>query len=214
MKTYSRRSILPKALLLSATLLVVGSFVGCKRQAPETQTQVQDTPYVPNDGSVSLNLLPTQGGAGSQSWLASYADESGVTKFSIELGPATAASGGPSISSGKGAFIPVTGSDPIPLLEHLKKALQAKHMPTKIQQVDKVEFDYAVLGTNQSRSASGAFSSNPAGNWMALKVFLGPNSKDEGEVFLNINPVTHTGEFSIKDPDYGDLVLTQIAKIL
>lgn len=213
MKTYSQRSILSGTLMFSVALLV-GSFVGCKQKAPETQTQIQDAPYVPNDGSVSFNLLPTQGGAGSQSWLASYADESGVTKFSIELGPATTASSNPSLSSGKGAFTPVTGSDPIPLLEHLKKAIQAKHMPVKIQQVDKVEFNYVVLGTNQSRSASGAFSSNPAGNWMALKVFLGPNSKDEGEVFLNINPVTHTGEFAMKDPDYGDFVLAQIAKIL
>ena len=213
MKRHLRRSIWHGALLFSVTL-AVGSFVGCKKQqATETPTQVQDAPYVATDGSVSINLLPTQGSVGSQSWLASYADESGITKFSIELGPTTPSSN-PSISSGKGSFIPVNGSDPVPLLEHLKKALQAKHMPAKIQQVDKLDFDYAVLGANQSRDANGGFSDNPKGNWMALQIFLEPDGKDESEVYLNINPVTHIAEFAMKDPDYGDLVLAQIAKIL
>jgi hypothetical protein len=34
------------------------------------------------------------------------------------------------------------------------------------------------------------------------------------EVYLNLNPVLGKGEFSIKDPDYGDGVLLELAKVL
>jgi len=34
------------------------------------------------------------------------------------------------------------------------------------------------------------------------------------EVFLNLNPALGKGEFSIKDPEYGDGVLQELAKVL
>ena len=39
-------------------------------------------------------------------------------------------------------------------------------------------------------------------------------SGGEGEVFLNLNPATNNAEFSIKDADYGDIVLAELAKVL
>ena len=45
----------------------------------------------------------------------------------------------------------------------------------------------------------------------ALLHFLGG---DVGEVFVNINPVMRKGQFSIKDPDYGDIVLGYLASVL
>ena len=44
-----------------------------------------------------------------------------------------------------------------------------------------------------------------------MKIFFGD---DEAEVFLNANPVSGKAEFSIKDPDYGDQVLAELAKVL
>lgn len=38
--------------------------------------------------------------------------------------------------------------------------------------------------------------------------------EQEAEVFLNINVVIKKGQFSIKDAEYSDLVLTQLAKVL
>jgi hypothetical protein len=36
----------------------------------------------------------------------------------------------------------------------------------------------------------------------------------EAEVFLNLDPVDRMGEFSWKDPDYGDAVMTELGKVL
>jgi hypothetical protein len=46
-----------------------------------------------------------------------------------------------------------------------------------------------------------------------MKIFLG-KSDGPAEVFLNFNDVLHKGEFSIKDADYGDDVLGELAKVL
>ena len=39
-------------------------------------------------------------------------------------------------------------------------------------------------------------------------------SGDEGEVFLNLAPALGKAEFSIKDSDYGNFVVGQLAKVL
>ena len=43
------------------------------------------------------------------------------------------------------------------------------------------------------------------------KVFL---ADGEGEVFLNLNPKEEIGEFSVKDEEYGSVVVTELAKVL
>jgi len=74
----------------------------------------------------------------------------------------------------------------------------------------------AVLGTNQSRSpekpeVAGSFSSTPTGHWTAGKLFLADCA---GEVFLNLNVHDGIGEFSVKDEDYANIVVGELAKIL
>jgi hypothetical protein len=189
---------------------LVGS-LGCRHSAPEEADEL----YFPADGAVGLEIISVQsGGDGSRNWLATYTDESGTTKFHIELDPA-ANSGNKerSAGSGKGRFRAEAGSNPIPLLTGLKNALQAKRMPSKVQNSDVLPFDYVVLGDNQSRSHEDVFRDKPRGHWTAMKIFLG-DGKDEGEVFLNINGIAHQAEFSIKDAAYGDAVLKEMAKVL
>jgi hypothetical protein len=48
---------------------------------------------------------------------------------------------------------------------------------------------------------------------LLVKIFL-PKGGDDGEVFLNFNAVLGKGEFSIKDSDYGDYLLRELAKVL
>ena len=142
--------------------------------------------------------------------MAAYTDEGRSAKFRIELGPATALEDKiGSISVGRGELLPETNSDPLPFLQSLKTALQAKHLPTKIVQADALPFDYMILGENQSRSPDDSFRDTPKGDWTTMKISLG-----KGEVFLNLNPAAHKAEFSVKDPASGDLVLAELAKIL
>jgi hypothetical protein len=193
--------------------IAIAVSIGCQRHSTDSEPRIVE-PYSPTDGAVLLNILPAHGTEGSQDWLATYTDESGTTRFRIELDPSVKSSDKsfPTLS-GKGRFLAEAGSNPIPLLEGLKKALQAKHMPTKARKTDVLPFDYVILGENQTRSADGGFAARPKGTWTAMKIFLS-HRKDEGEVFLNIDAVAHQAEFSIKNSDYGDLVLQELAQIL
>ena len=46
-----------------------------------------------------------------------------------------------------------------------------------------------------------------------MKIFIG-EGEQESEVFVNLNPAIGKGQFSIKDADYGDKVLKQLATVL
>ncbi len=118
------------------------------------------------------------------------------------------------VASAEGKFLAVAGSDSSVLLEDLKKALDAKHIPRKVSRIAELPFNAVILGEKQSRSPSGEYASKPPGDWMAIKIFLPKDGENEGEVFLNMNPVLGKAEFSIKDSEYGDYLLAQFAKVL
>ena len=104
-------------------------------------------------------------------------------------------------------------SDASVLLFDLKKTLEAKALPSKVQRLERLPITFVNIGDNLSQAASGGFNVAPLGNWTAIKIFIG-EGEQEAQVFLNINPVIRKGQFSIKDPDYGDLVLARLAKVL
>lgn len=95
----------------------------------------------------------------------------------------------------------------------LKKALEAKTAPANIRRVKELPFTYVNLGDNLSQALGGGFNPSPPGDWTAIKIFIG-QGEQEAEVFVNFNAAIGKGQFSIKDPDYGDLVLNQLATVL
>jgi hypothetical protein len=194
-------------IALLHTCLFLTILAACSRStAPSTPSEA----YMTTDGSVGVDIMRMGGEGSLQRWLATYTDGTQTTRFTIELEPATASGGPGSPITGKGKFISEAGSDPIPLLESLKRALQARRMPSNVQKVDELAFNYLVIGEHQSRSATGALQAQPSGNWEASKVFL---ANDQAQVYFNFNPVMHKAEFSIKDAEYGDRVLAELAKV-
>jgi hypothetical protein len=99
------------------------------------------------------------------------------------------------------------------LLADLRKALQAKNQHQTAATKSSVQFTFANIGEDLSQAPGGGFGTKQPGNWTALKIFLGDGDQ-EGEFFLNLNPRTGRGQFSMKDPDYGDLVLGELARVL
>ena len=165
-------------------------------------------------GSVGFDLKPVDNKSGPRQWVATYSSKGKTAKFRIELGPGHAGDDEDKalhVSFGKGRFLPEPGSDASVFLVDLEKVLEAKTIPGKVERAGALPFEFVILGENQSRSADGGFSQEPRGNWIAMKIFVG---KGEGEVFLNLDPVANKGEFSIKDSDYGDIVLAELAKVL
>ena len=171
-------------------------------------SNVKAEPRNLSDDAVILDLAVVQN-TNPQQWIATYRAGGKTAKFGIELGAIHAVD--EMVSSGKGRFVRQSGSDPSVFLADLKKALDAKSIPTKITKVDSLPFEFVVLGRNQSRSSDGGFSSEPPGDWTAMKIFL---ANGEGEVFFNLSTEAKKAEFSIKDSDYGDIVLTELAKVL
>jgi hypothetical protein len=186
---------LDRALFCLLLAIAVGC-IACQRHRSEPDTGANES-YDPATGAVGFDVIRLGSSDGSPRWLATYTDGVRTTKFSIELGPASSSDDPSSPRVGKGRLAAETDSDPLPLLDSLKKALQAKRMPSGVQKADTLPFDYLLLGENQSRSLDGRFSQSPRGNWMATKIFL---ANDQAEVYFNLNPVIHKAEFSIKNP--------------
>jgi hypothetical protein len=80
-----------------------------------------------------------------------------------------------------------------------------------VEATDELAFDYAIVSETQTRLPDGKFSSNPAGNWLVLKLSIGSR---HAEVFLNLDAPDHQGEFSTADPKYGEPVLAEFAKVM
>jgi hypothetical protein len=166
---------------------------------------------------VGFDIEPFESGNGSFRLMATYTSQGRTAKFRVEFGPAKPVGAKDSkdfpMRVGEGRFVAVPGSDARVLLFDLKNALEAKMLPSKVQRLERLPFTFVNIGDGLSQAASGGFNAAPSGNWTAIKLFIG-EGEQEAQVFLNINPVIRKGQFSIKDPDYGDLVLAQLARVL
>lgn len=198
---------------LGASLVTMS---GCNSPSVRPQEQISEH-YVVDPNSVGFDIDPLQDRNSSYQWLATYTSQGKTAKFRIELGSPKALDDKESrdfdIKSGKGRLVAEPGSDASVLLADLKKALEAKTLPTKVQRAGDLPFMYVSFGKNQSQASSGGFNAKPPGNWIPMKIFIGDGDQ-EGQVFLNLNPVIKKGQFSIKDPDYGDIVVAHLARVL
>jgi hypothetical protein len=205
---------------VTCALIVVS---GCKKQSSvpdKDDTSVKLEPRIHQEGEpptvlFNISLVSAANSlADTHVYECTYEAGGRTARFRLRYKQSggQVASGFP-VAFAEGSFLSVVGSENSVLLEHLKLALEAKELPRNVSRTKELQFDAAILGKQQSRDASGGYSDRPKGDWTLLKVFL-PKEGDEGEVFLNINPVLGKGEFSIKDSDYGDYVLGQLARVL
>jgi len=188
---------------------------GCSRPADRGPAIKQPQPA---EASVAFDLqLPLQSGGGSQQWIAIYNSAGKTARFRIDFGPAESVpaktAGEPAVKSGEGTLIPEPGSDSSVLLVDLQKALRAKTTPPAPLTKTTVPFTYVYVAENLSQAPGGAFNANPPGNWTALKLVFGDGDR-QSEIFLHINANMRKGQFSMKDPRYGDLALAELAKVL
>jgi len=198
--------------LLVAALISAGACRGARNEPSGVVAEAHDS----GPDSVAFDIHSVQAGSGSRAWLASYVSKGKTARFRIKLGSASGSAAKDSkdvnFKFGKGMFVAEQGSDASALLVDLKQALLAKALPSKVERAATLPFTFVNLGEMMSHD-SGGFSEKPRGSWTAMKIFLEAGDQ-EGEVFLNLNPELGKGEFSIKDEDYGDFVVAQLAKVL
>lgn len=199
--------------LLTVLIILLAFGAGCKRTGI-TFVEQESEPIVPDSGAgylmFDLQQLADYGAA--QRYDCTFNNEGKTAHFQFEV-TSQAQSVDPSIDSASGRIIAVAGSDASVLLRRLRKILEAKSLPAHTERVAEIPFAAVILGTDNSHAKDGGFFTKPSGHWTAMKIFIG-RKDDPAEVFLNFNPVLHKGEFSIKDPDYGDDVLKELAKVL
>lgn len=151
-----------------------------------------------------------------KTWRATSTDTEGNPfAFGLEMLLKTSKGDAPFAFS-KGAIIRERHSDGTRFLNEIASAIEAAgEVPAQADQVERLDFATAILGTSLSRESGdntigGSFTSTKPGDWIAFKLFL---ADGEGEVYLNINPVADHGEFTCKDPEYGEVVLRELAKV-
>jgi len=188
----------------------------CNRSTTAAEDQAEET-YVPVPGAVGFDITLFDTGNGSFKLTAAYPSQGKTAKFRVDFGSSKTLGAGDSkdfqMRVGEGRFVAEPGSDASVLLFELKKALEAKALPSKVHRLESLPFTFVNIGEDLSQAAGGGFNTSPPGNWTAMKLFIG-EGEQEAQVFLNINPVIGKGQFSIKDAEYGDLVLAQLAKVL
>jgi len=202
------------SMCLLATLFLI--VPACDRSTAAPQGRTAEA-YVPDSGSVGFDIERFESGNGSLRLMATCTSQRRTAKFQVEFGRAKSVGAKDSkdfpMKLGEGRFVAESGSDASVLVSDLKKALEAKTLPSRVQRLESLPFTFVNIGDNLSQAASGGFNVAPPGNWTAIKIFIG-EGEQEAEMFLNINLVIRKGQFSIKDADYGDLVLAQLAKVL
>ena len=86
-------------------------------------------------------------------------------RFRIELGASQPLDDKESkqfdIQSGHGKLVAEPGSDASILLNDLKKALEAKTLPTKVQRANTLPVNFVSFGSHQSQAPGGGFNAKP-----------------------------------------------------
>ena len=189
---------------------------GCSRPAAIDQSHIAEV-YIPDSGSVGFDIDAVKLESGSIRLEGTYASHGKVAKFAVEFGPTRKMGNKKSndfpMWTGEGRFLAEPGSDATILLADLRKALEAKATLSRVQRAKTLPFTFVDFGDRFSQAPGGGFNENPPGGWTARKIFIG-EGEQEGEVFVNFNLAIGKGQFSIKDADYGDIVLKQLATIL
>jgi hypothetical protein len=207
---------------LVAFLCVVLGIDACKNPATtkvsDTSPNVQIQPAMQQDEPPKVQFdikdaSPARGPYDVHLYDCTYQAGGKTARFRLQLKQKGSVAGEIPMAAAEGKFLAVADSDNSVLLQDLRKALEGKQMPRTFSRIAELSFDAVVLAERQSRSASGEYSDNPPGDWILVKLFL-PKGGDDGELFLNLNPILGKAEFSIKDSDYGDYLLAQFAKVL
>ena len=116
---------------------------------------------VPSDSIFNLGQRLSNSGAR----LATYTAQGKTAKSRIELGASRPLDDKESkqfdIQSGHRRLVAEPGCDLSVLLTDLKKALEAKTLPTKMQRANTLPFTSVSFGSHQSQAPGGGFNTNP-----------------------------------------------------
>lgn len=175
---------------------------------------------LPADGdfpaSFPFKIASVTGGSDAETLalMAHYGEGQDQTKFLIEIQGPRKKDGSADletpISFSHGEFRHVASSRPTPFFDRLANALAADSPIFSNAKQESLPFDIAFLGPPAMRLPGGGFGGGP-GDWYATKLFL---AEGAAEVYFNFNLKSGEAEFSMKDEDYGNVVLSELSKVI
>jgi hypothetical protein len=190
---------------------------GCRHHRHPAGTVVTASPAGEGDAlRFHLRELEAQAGDGGEvrSWVGSYDAGGKTARFRIELTLRPPEANTP-IAFTTGAFGREAGSESSTFLKELGRVLEAKAKPKPGRRLDRLPFTAALLGAPSSHSSAGRGETGPApapkDERIMTKVFVADGA---GEFYLNLDPANGVGEITMKDPDYGDTVVKELARVL
>lgn len=202
---------------ISAIVLLL-SAIGCEPREPappKASVSPQESSSVDEPPRVFVDIAPDGPQTdNSLRYVATYQKNGKKARFAIEfqadknLEPQA----GLRIRSGRGSFIADPKSENSELLSDLKPALAAHILPKQTIRVRQLPFTFVFLGENDELSPNGGLVGSATGKWVGAKLFLGP--QQETEMFFNFEKPGGKAEFSMKDEEYGDALIKELAKVL
>ncbi|MGY5776828.1 hypothetical protein [Rhizobium sp. LEGMi135b] len=175
---------------------------------------------LPADGdfpaSLPFRIVPITGGSDPETLalMAHYGEGQDQTKFLIEIQGPRKKDGSADLdtraSFSHGEFRHVASSRPTRFFEQLANTLSADSPIFSDAKQEILPFDIAFLGPPTMRFSGGGFGGGP-GDWYATKLFL---AEGAAEVYFNFNLKSGEAEFSMKDEDYGNIVLSELSKVI
>ena len=183
-----------KALRIVVLAAIVGVALGVEAFAGETNTN-----------AVVFDVKVVGGGSRwgppQTTWQATYTKDGKTAEFDITL---------PHKAAGAGIIARVEGSESAVLIRDLGEAIGGV-VPDTVDQGDELTVTFIVLGNQMTKTAAGSFKGGGQGDWLLVKIFV---AHDQAEFYLNINETAGKGEIVRKDPDDGDKILEELAKVL
>ena len=217
-----KRELAVAALILVAIYRYARRARSSRNDAPSS-SQVRGSPTTASEDTVVLCIAKTSDESeGVRCFELIYADESGSTRFALELGATSSGDESP-FSMGDGALLRRAGSDPAPLLCALARLHGEPWRQRRAKaNLDRLELTAAVLATNASvttsmRSIAGRYAKDPPGPWLVLKLFIPTSPEedaDQGEIFLALDERDGTAEFSVKDGEEWPEVARGLMSVL
>jgi hypothetical protein len=176
-------------LVLGAILLLACQPVEKRLQQPAADEEA---------GSVPLTITEAMTGSDPnvQTWLAACGSEKFLVAFAHS-----------ETSFTTGSFCRYQDTDARHCLDSIAQALEAKRVEAPRERAKCLPFEAAILDLKVNRNLE----DDPKGTWIATKIFV---ADGEGEFYLNLSPETGEAEISIKDPEYGNVVVRELAKVL
>ncbi len=202
-----------KWVWISGLALLLG-FVGCKSEQPKN---VQVEPNISKEQmppSVMVAIDP-DGPQSASHWRyrATYKKDGKTARFGIEFLIANSEKDVVVVRTGTGSFISDSRSVNSALLSDLKDALLATALPAENIRVRELPFKFVMLGENLDHGKDGGLIDAATGKWVGAKLFLG-SQEHESQVFFNFEKPGGHAEFSLKDEEYGNAALQELAKVL